>query len=91
MPMAITSEQLVQGSQTGLLNREIRRRGINVFDVSQIWGVGGYDKSGEYITGQVERPLFGPKPGAVQQPATATKPLTPIDAMKAAAAKKGLK
>ena len=57
--MALTAEQLAATSLMPGLLGELKRRGVNVYTMSELWSVAGRARSGEFLSGMIERPLFG--------------------------------
>lgn len=65
MPVyALNSEEMLTAAQSSYLNREMTKRGINVYTATETWPVSGYGKAkpgekAQLIHGEVEQPLFG--------------------------------
>ncbi len=57
---ALTAEEMVAAVLPASPQaRELRKRGINVLTMSELWGVVGRDKYNQMVQGLIERPLFG--------------------------------
>ena len=57
---AMTAEEMVASVvPSSPQARELKKRGINVYTMSELWGVVGRGRSGRLMQGLVERPLFG--------------------------------
>jgi len=57
---AMTAEEMVASVvPSSPQARELKKRGINVYTMSELWGVVGRGRKGNLMQGLIERPLFG--------------------------------